>query len=298
MKKLALAFFCAVLLHGSVAAQDLPPDILADQYLLEATKALENGDVWVAMRAFAKIEALDTERPSEFAYFYGKLLVEHGTTLDDIIKGQRLLKSYVILIAKDSEHYTPTLELLSEANRRLKEAAKKEAEARRLRTKEEAQRRRKAEEEAALLKTGCPDITGKFALTDSHGYRRLLIVRRDGLPKALVYKVRRDDLLMGDTTTKPSYQLSVGKKVALRFFDSFSDEHREIVFHTKCENGKLLVKAKHNYDTGGWIINYPYTVWKAYELVGHKLRVNWRTEYHPKDGEKSYEGTQVYHRVN
>ena len=125
------AFLCALLLYGPVSAQDLPPDILADMYLLEATKALEDGDAQEAIRAFGKIEALDTEPPPEFAYFYGKLLVEHGTVLNDLLKGQKLLKSFVIRIAKDSEHYVPILELLSDVSQKLGRIEKQEAEARR-----------------------------------------------------------------------------------------------------------------------------------------------------------------------
>ena len=141
--KTALGFLFALLLHGPVSAQDLPPDVLADMYLLEATKALEDGDAQEAIRAFGKIEALDTEPPPEFAYFYGKLLVENGVTFNDLFKGQRLLKSYVIRIDKDSEHYTPTLELLSDVSRKLGRIEKKKAEARRA----EAEARR-AEAEA------------------------------------------------------------------------------------------------------------------------------------------------------
>ena len=96
-----------------VAAQDLPPEILADQYLLEATKAIEERKYQKAIAAYRKIEALNIEQPLEFHFFYGKLLVVHGTTVKDVLKGQSLLKKYVVRIKKDSEHYTPTLELLS-----------------------------------------------------------------------------------------------------------------------------------------------------------------------------------------
>lgn len=130
--KAALTILFVLFLYGPAAAQDLPPDILADQYLLEATKALENGNPQGALQAFGKIEALDTEPPLEFAYFYGKLLVENGTALDDLLKGQSLLKSYVISIEKDSEHYTPTLELLSAVGSKLEKAeAARRAEQRR-----------------------------------------------------------------------------------------------------------------------------------------------------------------------
>ena len=111
--KRVLTLLFVLIFCGPGVAQDLPPDILADQYLLEATKALESGNPQGALRAFAKIEALDTEPPPEFAYFYGKLLVENSIGLDGLLKGQSLLKQFVLSIEKDSEHYTPTLELLS-----------------------------------------------------------------------------------------------------------------------------------------------------------------------------------------
>ena len=155
-------FICALLLCGAVSAQDLPPDIMADMYLLDATQALESGDAKEAIRAFGKIEALDTEPPPEFAFFYGKLLVENGATFDDLLKGQRLLKSYVIRIAKDSEHYTPALKLLSKASRSLERIAKKEAEARRA----EVARQAEAARITAQLEVVCAGVeteNAKFA---------------------------------------------------------------------------------------------------------------------------------------
>ena len=106
---------------GLAAAQDLPPAILADMYLLEATEALEKGDGQAAIRAFGKIEDLDTEQPLEFLYLYGKLLVESSSEFDDVLKGQSLLKQYVLNIEKTSEDYRPTLTLLSMAGAKLEE---------------------------------------------------------------------------------------------------------------------------------------------------------------------------------
>lgn len=120
--KTALTVLFVLFLCVPAAVQDLPPDILADQYLLEATKALENGDPQGALQAFGKIEALDTEPPLEFLFFYGKLLVENRASLDDLLKGQSLLKQFVLSIEKDSEHYTPTLELLSVVGTKLEKA--------------------------------------------------------------------------------------------------------------------------------------------------------------------------------
>ena len=130
--KTALTLLFVLFLCGPATAQDLPPDILADQYLLEATKALENGDPQGALRAFGRIEALDTEPPLEFLFFYGKLLVENSTALEDLLKGQSLLKQFVLNIEKDSEHYTQTLELLLVVGTKLeKSEAERRAEAER-----------------------------------------------------------------------------------------------------------------------------------------------------------------------
>lgn len=125
-------------------AQDLPPDVLADQYLLEAAKAMQEGDARTALRAFEKIEALDVEPPMDFLYFYGKLLVEHGARSNDIQnvqKGQSFLKLFVINLGRDSEHYTSALELLSQAESNLEEIPG------RLRQEEERKEKARKEEE-------------------------------------------------------------------------------------------------------------------------------------------------------
>ena len=85
--KTALTLILVLFLCGPAGTQDLPPDILADQYLLEASKALEKDDIQAALQAFRKIEALEVEPPPGFAFFYGKMLVENGTALDGLLKG-------------------------------------------------------------------------------------------------------------------------------------------------------------------------------------------------------------------
>ncbi|MYF24412.1 MAG: formylglycine-generating enzyme family protein [Nitrospira sp. SB0672_bin_25] len=133
---------------GMAVSQDLPDDILADQYLLEAKKALENGQPQTARQAFEKIEALDTEPPLEFYFFFGKLLVEHGTTVDDARQGQASLKQFVVNIEKSSEYYRPTLELLSAAGKKIEKTEQRRA--------EEAKRQAAAQERAATLKDSLP----------------------------------------------------------------------------------------------------------------------------------------------
>ena len=125
-RTLTLLCFMLVLCSGGlVGSQDLPPEVLADLYLLEATTALENGEPQQAIRAFEKIEALDIEPPLEFLFFYGKLLVEHGTAVDDWRKGQALLKQFILNIKKDADQYVPTLKLLSAAGKRIEKAERK-----------------------------------------------------------------------------------------------------------------------------------------------------------------------------
>ena len=115
---LFVLFLCA-----PVGAQDLPPAMLADQYLLEAAEAMEQGEPQKAARAFKKIEALEIEPPPTFAYFYGKLLAEHGVGPEVWRKGQALLKQFVLSVGRDSEYYTPTLKLLSMVEAKLRAEA-------------------------------------------------------------------------------------------------------------------------------------------------------------------------------
>ena len=197
-------FLFSILTHFQVgAALDLPDDIKADQYLLEAKKALGKGDKAAAMRLFEKIQSLRVEPPVEFLYFYGKVLVEHGAESDDlkkVRKGAELLKQFVINVGKSSEHYISTLELLSgaesritEISRRLKQEQKRKEEIRKCKEKarEEAKRKR------VLLRPGkvfrdCPDcpemvviLAGSFMMgspeheadrDDSEGPRRCVVL--------------------------------------------------------------------------------------------------------------------------
>ena len=117
--KTALTLLFVLFLSGPVGAQDLPPDMLADQYLLEATAALEQGELQKAEGAFKKIEALEVEPPPLFAHLYGKLLAEYGDGVEALRKGQTLLKQFVLSAGRESEYYTPTLELLSRVEARL-----------------------------------------------------------------------------------------------------------------------------------------------------------------------------------
>ena len=143
-------FILSLCYCGMAVSQDLPDDILADQYLLEAKKALANGEPQTARRAFGKIEALDTEPPLEFFFYYGKLLVEYGTAEDDVRQGQALLKQFVVNIAKDSDQYMPTLELLSVAGGKIEKTERRQT--------EEATRQAEAQERTTRLKELLPSL--------------------------------------------------------------------------------------------------------------------------------------------
>ena len=61
--KTTVILLCVILSlgYGGIAgSQDLPDDILVDQYLLEVETALAKGDTQRAVQALEKIEALDT----------------------------------------------------------------------------------------------------------------------------------------------------------------------------------------------------------------------------------------------
>ena len=118
MKKTLIVLVAILLYCGTPAAQELPPDILADQYLLAATAALQQQDRQAAINAFQKIEALNVTPPTEFFYFYGKVLVEDGVATENvpsIEKGQALLKKYVVASGREAEHYQRALEVLNTA---------------------------------------------------------------------------------------------------------------------------------------------------------------------------------------
>lgn len=162
--KMALTLILVLILGSPTLAQDLPPEILADQYLLEARKALEKGDTSAAFQAFGKIQALDTDPPPEFAFFYGKMLVENSASLDDLLKGQALLKEFVISAGRGSAHYTSALELLSAAGAKAEEMeAKAKAEYERREAKaeyerREAERERREAERLAELREKLPQL--------------------------------------------------------------------------------------------------------------------------------------------
>ena len=113
-------------LSGPAVTQDLPPDVLADKLVLEAVAALASGDPQQATRALREVEALAVEPPPMFAYVKGRMLTEHGDGdgEDAWREGRLLLAQFAVAAGRDSEHYTPALEAIVAAERRMKAAAR------------------------------------------------------------------------------------------------------------------------------------------------------------------------------
>ena len=110
------------------ADADLPPQVQADQCLLEAEQVLQNIDDQTAKTAFKQIEALNTKLPPEFFFLYGKFLTENGnvdnlakavkngqvqTVLDALLKARSFLKQFLLQAERTAANYKPALELLS-----------------------------------------------------------------------------------------------------------------------------------------------------------------------------------------
>ena len=108
-----------ILSVGELAvAQELPPEIRADQYLMEGQRALEHKDPAAAVKAFKKVEALPVDPPVDFAFWYGRALVEQGITQEDVgmvTKGEGFLTQYLLETGRESDHYTNALTWLSQA---------------------------------------------------------------------------------------------------------------------------------------------------------------------------------------
>ena len=120
--KATLTSLLLLLLSAPVVAQELPPDVLADKYLLEATGAIESGDPQRAFESLRKVAALDVELPPKFFRLYGRVLVEHGDGVFAWRKGRSLLARFAVGAGRDSEHYAPALELILAAEAKMEAA--------------------------------------------------------------------------------------------------------------------------------------------------------------------------------
>ena len=113
MRIVAAMTVIVLICAGMAGAQDLPDDILADQYLWEAIRAFDIGDIHSALAALEKIEALNINPPLDYLFLKGRILVEYSVNPDELLEGQSLLEQFVQDVDRESESYAVALELLS-----------------------------------------------------------------------------------------------------------------------------------------------------------------------------------------
>ena len=114
----------SLLLSVVAAAVQLPPEIQADRYLLDAERAIQEQDFESAKTSMDLILELQTahdlELPEAFPFLYAEVLAR----LELYDEAVELVTQYLMLTGRDGEHYRAALELLSDA-----EAAMADAEA-------------------------------------------------------------------------------------------------------------------------------------------------------------------------
>jgi|GEM_PF-3500829 len=126
VKKSASLSILAILMCLSfypVRAADLPKEVVADQYLLGAKKATDEGNFQKAGEFFEKINQLGIEVPTEFYFFYGR----NQYKLEQYASASDMLTKYVSRAGRGGQFYQQSLELLNEIQPRLEKAQKLEA---------------------------------------------------------------------------------------------------------------------------------------------------------------------------
>ena len=139
----------AVVLVGGEGAAQLPPDIEADRYLVEAERHSGTGDHASAKVALDRILALQAAHelvlPEAFWFKYAQVAYQAG--LDEAVV--EAATRYLTTVGREGAHYQEALELLDRAAARAEEqrraAAAARAAAERRRQAAEAERRRLAQ---------------------------------------------------------------------------------------------------------------------------------------------------------
>ena len=107
----------------TVAAAQLPPDVMVDKYLLEAKMLSEEKDHRGALEAMDRIVALQKEHdltlPEAFPFHYAPTALAAGSVQATIDSANR----YLTAAGREGKYYREALELLVKAERRLQEPA-------------------------------------------------------------------------------------------------------------------------------------------------------------------------------
>ena len=147
-----------VTLPAVLVAAQLPPEIQADRYLMQAERAVSDQDFLGAKTAMDAVlelqERHDLELPDQFSFRYAEVLDQLGLYEEAV----RYVTEYLNVAGRDGKYYRDALELLDsaeetyrrlQAERQLADAARRQAEAEQQKTDELV--RRQLEAAAELL---------------------------------------------------------------------------------------------------------------------------------------------------
>ena len=108
-------WIAAAVFAAAAAALQLPPDMQADRYLLQAEEQIERRNFAAAKQSLDRILALQDqhglELPQEFFFRYAEV-VERLGLYDEAIEA---VTKYLTLAGRDGEHYRAALRLLNSA---------------------------------------------------------------------------------------------------------------------------------------------------------------------------------------
>ena len=109
------SWIAAAVFAAAAAALQLPPDMQADRYLLQAEEQIERRNFATAKQSLDRILALQDqhglELPEEFFFRYAEV-VERLGLYDEAIES---VTKYLTLAGRDGEHYRAALRLLNSA---------------------------------------------------------------------------------------------------------------------------------------------------------------------------------------
>ncbi len=130
MRRVIGSLVLAVLLGAFMeAAAQLPPEIMADRYLVQAERLMKEKDYSAALEAMEKIVALQKEHdltlPAEFHFKYAQIARSAGL-LEAAIEA---VNRYLVAAGRAGKFYREALELLDQAELKQAEREKIQAEA-------------------------------------------------------------------------------------------------------------------------------------------------------------------------
>ena len=119
MRRMITSVVVSVLLGGfTVVAAQLPPDILADAYLLRVEEAIRDGDPARAQAAMQNLLLLQAEHelvlPDEFHFRYAK--AAHAADLPE--QALEAVVRYLAAAGREGEHYVEALGVDEQGARR------------------------------------------------------------------------------------------------------------------------------------------------------------------------------------